>query len=501
MDQGSRQSRLYLLLIPLACSPLGLLGFYSGAGDWTVFLGRFHPVVLHMPIGILLLTALMESLNTVSRGKVRLSIMLPLLLGTTSAVAAMSLGVLLMRGESMEGDLVRAHLIWGIATAVIAVLALTLRCLPNYPTPKTWTRPAYLVALLGGCVVMTWASHIGASITHGPTYLTEHIPWKDDAPSEEETQLAKALTMPTDERLIYEHVIVPIFSSKCYECHQTQRFKGRLVMDTYEGLIEGGATGPSIVPGNVAQSLAITRVHLPLADEEHMPPANKPQMSEHEIALVEWWVKQGAMIETRVETLKPDDAIRESLALVSTELLAELEVGSAHEDHHELSYEEVEAMRVPHAAAMAELMSIHTGEVRYANAQSNEIVVRAFHSPWGDQDLATLRPVAERVTRILLPRSRLSQSSVGTFNAMTNLEVLDLRESDIGDQWLAGIHLPHLKKLNLFGTYVSDKSIDKLLSFNNLQELYLGKTHLTDFGIAVLRESLPQCNVYHVSSF
>jgi len=57
------QSKLHLLQVPAVCSPLILLAFYPEIGDWTVFFGRFHPVVLHLPIGILLLTTLMEVLR------------------------------------------------------------------------------------------------------------------------------------------------------------------------------------------------------------------------------------------------------------------------------------------------------------------------------------------------------------------------------------------------------------------------------------------------------
>jgi len=252
------QSKLHLLQVPAVCSPLILLAFYPEIGDWTVFFGRFHPVVLHLPIGILLLTTLMEVLQVASSGQWKFSTRLPLFLGAISAVAAMVLGILLMSGEKMEGALIESHFNWGIATAVGAVLALTIRCIPHYSVSKILPT-LYRGTLILTCGILTWASHQGASITHGETYLTDHLPWKSEAPSSEEVEMAEGLSLSPTEKDIYQHVVAPIFQSKCYECHMTKKFKGELVMDTYEGLIQGGSTGPAIVPNNVNNSLTMER--------------------------------------------------------------------------------------------------------------------------------------------------------------------------------------------------------------------------------------------------
>ncbi|MEM0913272.1 MAG: c-type cytochrome domain-containing protein [Planctomycetota bacterium] len=492
--KATGQSRFFLLLIPLACSPLALLVLYPSVGDWTVFFGRFHPVVLHMPIGILMLTAFMEGLNTLSRGRLRLTTFLPLFLGTMSAVAAMTLGVLLMSGEGMEGDLVQAHFLWGVITAALAVVALAIRCLPRFPASPA-RHSAYLVTLFTGCLVMTWASHLGASITHGETYLTDYIPWRSDEVSDEDAALALALTMPADERMIYEHAVVPIFVNKCYDCHQTRSFKGRLVMDTYEGLLEGGATGPAIVPGDLEASLAIARVHLPLSDEEHMPPANEPQMTDDEIAVIEWWVQRGAPNDATIASLAPDEPIEQSLEAVTQALLAELAADPEDHAYHEPTPEEVAELRAPLRDAVDALAGKYPGVVRYESALSDTLVVRSFHDAWTDDRVNELAPVAERVARLYLPGATLSESSGSTLNAMTQLEVLDVRNAEVGDDWLATLDLPGLKRLNLFGTAVTDDSLEALAQFTGLDILFLGQTDLTPAAVAELRERLPGCEI------
>ncbi|MEM9419470.1 MAG: c-type cytochrome domain-containing protein [Planctomycetota bacterium] len=495
-SESEKQSWLYLLLIPVALSPLGLLVLYPSVEPWTVFVGRFHPVVLHMPIGILMLTGLMETLNRISFGKLRLTTFLPIFLGASSAVAAMTLGVLLMSGEGMEGDLVRGHLIWGIATTVLAVAALTVRCLPKYTVGKACSR-TYFVILILACLVMTWASHLGASITHGETYLTDHLPWKSDAPSEEDLAMAQGLSLPTEEQLIYEHVVVPIFSSKCYECHQSRSFKGKLVMDSYDALLKGGASGPSLIPGDVESSLIISRIHLPIDDEEHMPPPNKPQLSNEELEVVEWWVAQGAPIEIPVVDLGPDSDLIASIQMVSNTLLAELDAEAEEVEDHELSAEAVAELREPLADAMASITSKYPGMVRYASEQTDTVVVRAMQEAWSDADLGTLAPIAEKVQHVALPGSQLTPASSPTLNAMLGLEVLDLRESSADDELIASLELSNLKRLNLFGTAVTDDVVQHLARFPSLETLYLGQSQVAAESIEQIKVERPEVEVVY----
>ncbi|MBB6431347.1 c-type cytochrome domain-containing protein [Algisphaera agarilytica] len=495
-SEPGKQSRWYLLLIPVACSPLGLLALYPSVEPWTVFVGRFHPVVLHMPIGILMLTGLMETLNRLSFGRLKLTTFLPIFLGASSAVAAMTLGILLMSGEAMEGDLVRGHLIWGIATTVIAVAALAVRCLPKFKVGKAYSR-SYFALLMMACLVMTWASHLGASITHGETYLTDHLPWKSDAPSEADLAMAQGLSLPADEQLIYEHVVVPIFSSKCYECHQSRSFKGKLVMDSFDAMIKGGASGPSLIPGDVENSLIISRIHLPIDDEEHMPPPNKPQLSAEELEVVEWWVARGAPLETRVVDLEPETGLAISIQTVSDTLLAELDAAAEEEQDYELSAEAVAELREPLADQMSSITQQYPGMVRYASDQSDAVVVRALQEAWGDADLGTLAPIASKVQHMALPGSQITNASTPTLSTMVNLEVLDLRDSSANDELIASLDLPNLKRLNLFGTAVTDGVVEQLASFPSLETLYLGQSQVTADSVEHIKALRPEIEVVY----
>src|SRR6185295_16358485 len=80
----------------------------------------------------------------------------------------------------------------------------------------------------------------------------------------------------------------------CYKCHssEAEKVKGALLLDTREGLLKGGETGPAIVPGDAEKSLLIKAVRY--TDENlQMPPKGK-KLAPEEVAYLEAWVKMGA---------------------------------------------------------------------------------------------------------------------------------------------------------------------------------------------------------------
>jgi hypothetical protein len=80
----------------------------------------------------------------------------------------------------------------------------------------------------------------------------------------------------------------------CYKCHSagSEKIKGGLVVDTKDGLLKGGNSGPGIVPGKPDESLLIRAVRYQEKDLE-MPPNDK-KLPANMIADLEAWVKMGA---------------------------------------------------------------------------------------------------------------------------------------------------------------------------------------------------------------
>jgi mono/diheme cytochrome c family protein len=92
----------------------------------------------------------------------------------------------------------------------------------------------------------------------------------------------------------FENKIRPLLTKNCYKCHSTEslKLKGELLLDTREGVLKGGATGPAIVPGDPEKSLLIKAVRYTDPDLQMPPKGDK--LSDEQINDLVTWVKMGA---------------------------------------------------------------------------------------------------------------------------------------------------------------------------------------------------------------
>lgn len=264
------------------------------------FLGRLHPVVLHLPIGMLTLVILMELGGRFRKSSA--STLVPMFFAAASAVVAVAFGYFLWQSapEEFSGELLQDHLKGGVVFGCLAVLTFVV---------KSWVDAAggrggffYLLLLLASGGVMAVASHDGGSITHGKSYLTDEAPEPVKSWLTGRSPVATALPVEppkaataaeTGGKVSYVRDVQPIFDSKCVSCHGPDKTKGKLRMDSYEWLLKGGKEGDAFEAGDTDSNI-LFRVHLPLDDEEHMPPEGKKQMTDSEIELVTRWIQEGA---------------------------------------------------------------------------------------------------------------------------------------------------------------------------------------------------------------
>ena len=84
-----------------------------------------------------------------------------------------------------------------------------------------------------------------------------------------------------------------ILERSCISCHGAESQKGGLRLDTLSLAKEGGDSGPAIVPGNKEESLLLERIHLPVDDDEIMPPKEGPLSAEFK-DILNRWIETGA---------------------------------------------------------------------------------------------------------------------------------------------------------------------------------------------------------------
>jgi hypothetical protein len=103
----------------------------------------------------------------------------------------------------------------------------------------------------------------------------------------------EAKTIPADQLAFFEKKIRPVLVKECYTCHsaQAEKLKGKLLLDSRDGIRKGGASGPAVVPGNVKDSLLVEAIRW--TDESfRMPPSHK--LPDAVVGDFEQWIKMGA---------------------------------------------------------------------------------------------------------------------------------------------------------------------------------------------------------------
>lgn len=272
-------------------------------------IGRFHTLLVHFPIGLLVVALFFEFFTIGGkRQSLRGGINGMVYLGAVFAILSALLGWLLSTYDDYSGDLVTNHQYVGIATAVFGLgTALLLRSTLNGKLPDF---RFYRVGLFTTVVLLTVAGHLGASLTHGEDYLTSVLPGNQEAYDDSkgvallaELKPLDSLTEVQQENLNLE--VRAIFAHNCYQCHSENKKKGDLVLENKRGVFQGGESGPSIVAGEPEASELYRRVTRSPNDDEVMPKKGKV-LKKHEISLIKMWIKKGAYWSDRALKVFPE---------------------------------------------------------------------------------------------------------------------------------------------------------------------------------------------------
>lgn len=265
------------------------------------FIGRLHPLVVHFPIGVIVVTGILELVSSIKkRPGLREGIGALVHVSAISAIGATLIGLVLANTGTYGGQTLSLHQWAGILTTVLALVTVVVyRRAARKDTPQSWA--LYRSLLVVSILTVATAGHFGASLTHGDGYLTEVLPWNEpEYLSDSETQqfLASYVSDNNDayevadlDRLNLE--VRALFAHSCYRCHSSEKTEGDLVLDNKEDVFLGGESGPAILPGNAKDSELVRRISLPRGHEDAMP--EKGQMlTASQIELVKRWIDLGA---------------------------------------------------------------------------------------------------------------------------------------------------------------------------------------------------------------
>ncbi|MCY7360362.1 MAG: ribonuclease inhibitor, partial [Rudanella sp.] len=286
--------------------------------DWILFFGHFHPLIVHLPIGFLLIAGVLEVGRRL--GKINMSdstISVILFWSAVSATVACVFGYLLSLGGGYDAEILEEHQWQGIGVAAFAWVAWVMKS-DRFGDRIPLSSLLYAPALVLSIVLLMIAGHHGGSLTHGSDYLTQYTPEPfrtlAGIPPRKETEVAIKPIADVNQALVYEQVVNPILQARCVQCHNAEKSKGDLRFDTAEMLKKGGEDGPVFVAGKGLESQIVKRCLLPLEDDDHMPPKGKTQLTESQVSILTWWIDQGASFDKKVSDLTVTEAVKPALA-------------------------------------------------------------------------------------------------------------------------------------------------------------------------------------------
>src|ERR1700687_4579147 len=90
------------------------------------------------------------------------------------------------------------------------------------------------------------------------------------------TLLAQSPSGVSEQKEFFENKIRPVLAQNCFACHTNSQMGG-LRLDSREGLLKGGKSGPAVTPGDPDKSIMVTAIRqstdLKMPKNGHLTPA------------------------------------------------------------------------------------------------------------------------------------------------------------------------------------------------------------------------------------
>ena len=425
--------------------------------DFIDFFGRLHPLLVHLPIGFLIIVVLLEWWSrgkNESEGRYK-AIVFILFCGVLSAIAAALFGWLLADGGGYDENTLFWHRWLGISTAVLSLIA--------WQTKRKKKNQIYKYSVWGIALFLLGSGHFGGSLTHGSDYLL--LPLLGET-----GEIVQELPSVPDSIQVYKHIVRPALEQKCYGCHNSEKKQGGLDMTTWEDFIAGGEHGP-VIERSIWESELFRRITLPQENKKFMPPKGNP-LTYDEISIIKWWLTQGA---------DPENSI---LQLKMTEEIQEILINSYKIDPRPKSFVERVQIGTVDERIFSKLESLGW-KVRALSVDNNFLEVSPIPSnSLPKPDLEELLQIKENVTWLNLGKSNLSDADIGQIGQFINLSRLRLENNSISDVGLKSLSgLKNLESLNLYNNPLTDAGLEYFDQFPALKRIYLWKTGITLEGI------------------
>lgn len=444
----------------------------------TEFIGHFHPLVVHLPIGILLIALLLQWLS----GKEKFQsyyVVVPFLLlcGMISAIAACISGYFLSISDDYNKGIVGWHKWMGISVAVVSVLLYA---------KERKVRIAHQLKFLSFAlfILIMITGHLGGLLTHGSDYLTNPLV---DIFSESKTTNMTIKPVPNvQEAIAYNDVVQPIFQTRCYSCHGPNKQKGKLRLDDSTSIMKGGEDGPVIDLHNADKSDMIKRLLLPVDNQDHMPPKEKPQPSESQITLLHWWISTGADFNKRVKDLNQPENLKPILLALQEVPEVEMKMSSV---------PEVPVEKAPDAIVekLREQGVIILPVANGSNFLSASFVTDSLIT---NEELDQLIALKKQLIWLKMGFTNVNDEKMAKVKQLSNLTRLSIEHTPVSDKGIAELKLnKKLQYLNAVGTNVTAQGLLQLKDLKELHNIYVYRAKIDQGEWKELKSAMPETQI------
>jgi uncharacterized membrane protein len=439
--------------------------------DIYIYLGRFHPLLVHLPIGMICGAVLLGIWKRFKPEAVSCQTLA--LIWTTSAASAMLsalTGYLHANGNDYTKESLDIHKWSGIG---LAVLSSVVAVFYLFERSVLWMHRLRTILVTSTFGLLIYTGHGGGSLTHGAEYLS--ISTLTEEASETTSRPASI-----DSADLFTDAVMPILQTKCSGCHNASKKKGGLLLTDHAAILRGGKTGVGVVPGDPTISELFRRVSLPSDHKEFMPTEGKAPLTEAQRDILEWWIEKGAPAAMPLAKTPPDPRMREVLTdyfQLNRDPMLDMKAEPASED-------DLEALRAAGFQARRISASGAWLDVTYADSVK--------------PDLSVLERVHEQLVWLQLPNCRLTDEDMEELSGLDNLFRLNLSQNPIGDDGMEQLKgLQRLEQLNIYGTQITGKSLSLLSGLPSLKKLFVWECPID--SASVIAVSRPGLEIVHQS--
>ena len=405
------------------------------------YLGNFHPVVLHLPIGAFLFTFLLFISQKYLKSNFDPAVRMGLLFSFITSIITSIFGYILHLNGDYDSVLVDRHMWLAIATTILIGFVLYLH---KRQKPYNHVLSSFVFAT----VLLTITGHNGGSLTHGKEYLK--LP-----------DFEKEISIVSYDSIhVFNQVISPILDSKCVKCHNTGKSKGNLMLSSIDKILLGGEKGQIIKSNSSVDSRLYTYLNLPIDDEMHMPPDGNSQLNDNEKELIKLWIDEGADF-YNFRKMNDDNFSKEILSFLP---------------------KEIASVDPPNRNDLVKLIE-NEFRIERISTENNFIDIKYQGKSFKQSYLRLLSKVSDNIKRLDLSFVDLSSIDLSRVDNFENLTYLNLNNTKLTTKKIQKLDLDiqtlilsnNNFDVSVFDKFISNPTNERVFAYNTISDLDLTK--------------------------